>query len=71
MTKEVMTDKEIREECARLGLRLDEGDLIGGPFIPDGHYRIHPINDPYTVLGHGYSPQEAWDDLPFRIQRGY
>lgn len=40
-----MNESEFRERLAQMGLELDEGNVIGGPFIPDGTYRVY---DPDT-----------------------
>jgi hypothetical protein len=55
----VMDDATIRAACEALGLVLDEGCLIAGPFIPDGTSRVY---DPVTsrVLGEGKTNEEAW-----------
>lgn len=36
--------QQIRELKAR-GFNIDEGNLIDGPFIPDGMVRIYRVND--------------------------
>jgi len=50
-----------------LGLVIDEGNLISGPFIPDGTVRIY---DPETVSvwGEGDSLKEALEATWDRIQ---
>lgn len=60
---------EIREreaEVTNTGLEIDEGNLIAGPFIPDGNVRIY---DPetLTVVAEGSNVEEAlrdWDGRP-------
>jgi len=66
-----MTDEEVREACEELGLVLDEGNLIQGPFIPDGTCRIYPEGEPYQILGSGSTPEEAWEGLPSSIDGKY
>lgn len=54
-----MDDDDVRLAIKGLGLKLDEGGLIDGPFIPDGTIRIY---DPEThsILGSGDSLIEAY-----------
>lgn len=40
-----MDEREFRDLLAERGLELDEGNLIQGPFIPDGMWRVY---DPET-----------------------
>ena len=66
-----MTDEEVQAACDALGLVLDGGCLIQGPFIPDGTCRIYPKDEPYQILGSGETPQDAWDGLPLSIDGKY
>ena len=50
--------KTTREEVEALGLVIDEGNLIAGPFIPDGRTRIYEP-ETYNVRGEGQTLEEA------------
>jgi hypothetical protein len=60
-----VTESEIREEIDSWGLAIDEGNLIGGPFISDGKVRIYDP-DTSSVKGEGVNIEEAWEDYEFR-----
>ena len=36
-----MDEREFQAALAEHGFAVDEGNAIGGPFIPDGRYRIY------------------------------
>jgi hypothetical protein len=61
-----MGDDDVRRELDERGLVLDEGNLISGPFIPDGTVRIYHPDDPCLVLGEGATIKEAFEDLEMR-----
>lgn len=50
---------ELEEQLAALGYTVDHGDLIAGPFIPDGAVRIYRGDDPYDIVGEGDTLEEA------------
>lgn len=56
-----------QEAIEALGLIIDEGNLIAGPFIPDGTVRVY---DPETIVvwGEGPSLVEALDETWLYIQ---
>jgi hypothetical protein len=55
----VVADEEIRRALEDLGLEVDEGNRVGGPFIPDGTTRIYD-EDTLDVLAEGPDLQEAY-----------
>jgi hypothetical protein len=55
-------DGTLREILERAGLAVDEGDLISGPFIPDGTTRIYDP-DSNRVLGAGDTLAAAFADV--------
>lgn len=57
-----MTDATLQEILERAGLAVDHGDLISGPFIPDGTVRVY---DPDTdrVLGSGDTLAAAFAEV--------
>jgi hypothetical protein len=57
---------KLQERVQELGLILDEGNLIDGPFIPDGTLRVHPPDDPFQILAQGEDPAEVLSDLNLR-----
>lgn len=54
-----MTEAEILQELTCRGLQVDEGNVIGGPFIPDGVVRIY---DDSGVRGEGRTLEEAYNN---------
>lgn len=36
-----MDERELESALEEHGLAVDEGNVIGGPFIPDGRYRLY------------------------------
>ena len=61
MFYEELTEDEILELLESRGLLIDDGCVIGGPFIPDGRYRIY--DEDYTILGEGSSLRKAYEEL--------
>ncbi len=57
-------EREIEEKVAEMGLAIDNGATIGGPFIPDGTTRIY---DPetYSMKACGKTLESAFEDLTF------
>ena len=55
-----MSEEDIIEELTRRNLEVDDGSVIGGPFIPDGWVRIYDPNSCYAILGEGYTLEEAY-----------
>ena len=58
-----MTEKDIQDFFQELGLVLDEGNLISGPYIPMGYVRIYAEEEPYNILGEGNTVEEAYKDF--------
>jgi hypothetical protein len=56
-----MDEDDIKLAIKGMGLKLDQGCLIDGPFIPDGTIRVY---DPETsaILGSGDSLTEAYNN---------
>jgi len=59
-----MTDDEIMSVLTERELKVDEGNLIDGPFIPDGTVRIYEGWS--NVLGSGETLADAFSDLELR-----
>jgi hypothetical protein len=60
-----MDDKSLQGLLERAGFAVDHGDLIAGPFIPDGTVRVY---DPETsrILGRGDTLAEAYEEAATR-----
>lgn len=54
---------EIQERLSAEGFLIDEGNLIGGPFIPDGRCRIYNPTSMY-ILAEGRTLEEAIRECP-------
>jgi len=54
-----MNDQEIQTICFDKGWTVDFGDLIEGPYIPDGTVRVYAEDDPYEIIGEGKTLSEA------------
>lgn len=50
---------ELEEQLVALGYTVDHGDLIAGPFIPDGTVRVYRGDDPWDVAGEGATLEDA------------
>lgn len=59
-----MDEREIRFEVSERGLAIDDGNVIGGPFIPDGIVRIYDRST-YYVAGSGHDLRSAYENLLF------
>lgn len=59
-------EAEILELLEQAELAVDYGNLISGPFIPDGTVRIYRP-ETISVLGRGATLVEAVEDLPSGI----
>lgn len=55
-------ERGVEEALAGIGLTVDRGDLIDGPFIPDGTVRI--CDRGASVLAEGRTLEEAVGNLP-------
>lgn len=53
-----MTEEQLRESIERQGFAIDEGNVIGGPFTPDGTVRIYEAASG-IVHGEGSTLAEA------------
>lgn len=60
-------EREIEEALAAEGITVDHGNLIGGPFIPDGTVRI--LDWYSNVVGEGRTLAEAVEALPADVRR--
>lgn len=49
----------LEEHLIERGYTVDHGDLIGGPFIPDGTVRIYRDGNPSDLAGEGRTLKEA------------
>jgi hypothetical protein len=61
-----MDEYEIKQRITELherGLDIDEGNLIGGPFIPDGMVRIYRTSD-HSVIVCECTVEEALNSVP-------
>ena len=58
--------QEDLEKLSEHGLLVDEGNLIQGPFIPDGRVRIYRESD-HSVVAEGRTYEEAVANLPYDI----
>lgn len=61
-------EDNLEAALAEHGLALDAGNVIGGPFIPDGIYRIYRPGD-LGIVGSGSTLEAAIDDLPLDTSR--
>jgi len=50
---------ELEEQLVALGYTVDHGNLIDGPFIPDGTVRIYRDDDPWDIVGQGDTLEDA------------
>ena len=50
---------ELEEQLVALGYTVDHGNLIDGPFIPDGTVRIYRGDDPWDIAGQGATLEDA------------
>jgi hypothetical protein len=57
-----MDHEDMMAVLAAHDLEVDEGCLIGGPFIPDGRVRIYRPDD-LRVMGEGKTFEEAFEAL--------
>lgn len=62
-----MGERRTEEALEAEGLIIDRGDLIWGPFIPDGIIRI--LDGAGSVVGQGRTLEEAVGDLPADVRR--
>jgi hypothetical protein len=58
----LVEEDEIRQVLEAQGLVVDDGNLISGPFIPDGRVRIHSPGS-VSILGDGSTLAEAYADF--------
>lgn len=61
-------EREILEKIAERGFSVDEGNLIGGPFIPDGRIRI--VDSECSEKASGKTLKDAYEDLCFIHGKG-
>jgi len=50
---------ELEEQLVALGYTVDHGDLIDGPFIPDGTVRVLRGDDAWEIAGEGPTLRDA------------
>ena len=58
-----MNEQEILDICFDRGWTVDFGDLISGPYIPDGTVRIYEDDNPYNIVAEGATLQDAVSGL--------
>jgi hypothetical protein len=59
-----VTDQEIVDTLDKMGLGVDFGVGVGGPFIPDGIVRIYH-SETLWVVSFGDTLQEAYDNYVY------
>lgn len=61
----------LEEQLAAQGLTVDEGNLIDGPFIPDGRVRVYRGDDPWDIVGEGDTLGEATSLIDMSFPASY
>lgn len=57
-------EKEFRSLLEERGFELDEGNLIAGPFIPDGRWRVYRTDD-HLVIAEGCDLADVMENFNF------